>query len=110
MVKGQLGVEVDIEEAQNAAKYVGLAILSTLKNKLGSLNQIKRLVKVLGMVNGKRDSILQRECVIVINGFSQLMLNVFGEDCGIGARSAFGNGVLPNNIPVKIEAIFELKD
>ena len=110
MVKGQLGVEVDIEEAQNAAKYVGLAILSTLKNKLGSLNRIKRLVKVLGMVNGKRDSILQRECVIVINGFSQLMLNVFGEDCGIGARSAFGNGVLPNNIPVKIEAIFELKD
>ena len=110
MVKGQIGVEMDVEKATNAAKLIGSAMLSTLNNKLGSLNRIKRLVKVLGMVNGKRDMISENECVAVINGFSQLMLDVFGEECGIGARSAIGNGMLPNNIPVKIEAIFELKD
>ena len=110
MVKGQIGVEIDIKEAVNAAKLVGLAMLSTIKKKLGSLNRVRRLVKVLGMVNGKRDTILEKECITVVNGFSQLMMDVFGEECGIGARSAFSNGVLPNNIPVKIEAIFELKD
>ena len=110
MVKGQVGVEIDVEEAVNSAKLVGLAMLSTIKKRLGSLDRIKRLVKVLGMVNGKRDTISEKECITVVNGFSQLMLDIFGEECGIGARSAFGNGVLPNNIPVKIEAIFELKD
>ena len=85
-------------------------MLATIKKKLGSLNRVRRLVKVLGMVNGKRDTILEKECITVVNGFSQLMMDVFGEEFGIGARSAFSNGVLPNNIPVKIEAIFELKD
>ena len=110
MVKGQVGVEIDVDEAVNSAKLVGLAMLSTIKKKLGSLNRIRRLVKVLGMVNGKRDSTLEKECITVVNGFSQIIFDVFGEEYGIGARSAFGNGVLPNNIPVKIEAIFELKD
>ena len=77
---------------------------------MGSLNRIRRLVKVLGMINGKRDSTLEKECITVVNGFSQIIFDVFGEEYGIGARSAFSNGVLPNNIPVKIEAIFELKD
>ena len=110
MVKGQIGMDLDITQGADAATRVALAVLSTLRNKLGSLNRIKRLVKVLGMVNGIPDSLSKSECITVINGFSQVMLDVFGNECGIGARSAIGNGILPNNIPVKIEAIFELKE
>ena len=109
-VKGQISMDLDTSQAADAAARVALAVLSTLRNKLGSLNRIKRLVKVLGMVNGIPDSISKSECITVINGFSQVMLDVFGNECGIGARSAIGNGILPNNIPVKIEAIFELKE
>jgi enamine deaminase RidA (YjgF/YER057c/UK114 family) len=79
-------------------------MLSTIKANIGDLNKIKRLVKVLGMVNSTPDF---DQHPAVINGFSQLMADVFGEDNGIGVRSAVGM-ILPGNIAVEIEAMFEL--
>ena len=97
----------DMTEAQGiaAARQVGLAILATLKNTLGSLDRVVRLIKVLGMVNATPD--FQRHPT-VINGFSDLMVEVFG-DAGKGARSAVGMGSLPTNIAVEVEVIFEIK-
>ena len=86
---------------------VGLNILSTVRGALGSLDKVKRLVKTLGMVNCTPDFKDQPQ---VINGFSELMADVFGEDAGVGARSAVGMGSLPMNIAVEIEAIFEVRD
>ena len=85
---------------------VGLAILATLRNTLGSLDRVVRLIKVLGMVNAAPDF---PNHPAVINGFSDLMVEVFGES-GKGARSAVGMGSLPGNIAVEVEAIFEVKD
>ncbi len=107
LMKGRVGSDMDMEEGKRAARQVGLAILSTLKASLGSLNRVKRVIKVLGMVNctpefGKHP--------YVINGCSELFADVFGADDGIGVRSAVGMGSLPDNIPVEVEAIFELYD
>jgi enamine deaminase RidA (YjgF/YER057c/UK114 family) len=85
---------------------VGLAILATVRNTLGSLDKVKRLVKTLGMVNAAPDF---RDHPKVINGFSELMAEVFGQEAGIGARSAVGMASLPNNIAVEIECIFEVQ-
>jgi hypothetical protein len=93
-----------MEEGKLAARQVGLAMLSTIKANIGELNKIKRLVKVLGMVNSSPDF---EQHPSVINGFSELMADVFGEDNGIGVRSAVGM-ILPGNIAVEIEAMFEL--
>jgi enamine deaminase RidA (YjgF/YER057c/UK114 family) len=107
LIIGRIGADLDIEEGKLAARQVGLAILATLKAQLGSLNRIKRVIKVLGMVNATDD--FSRH-PYVINGCSELFAQVWGEENGIGVRSAVGMGTLPDNIPVEIEAIFELND
>ena len=104
-ITGKVGVELTIEEAKEAARVTGLCILSTVRNTLGSLDRVVRVVKVLGMVNATPDFGEQPQ---VINGFSELMMEVFG-DPGKGARSAVGMGSLPGNIPVEVEAIFEIE-
>ena len=103
-ITGILGADLTLEEGKLAARQVGLAILSTVKAHVGELKKIKRLVKTFGMVNSAPDFFKHP---VVINGFSELMGEVFGEDNGIGVRSAVGM-ILPNNIAVEVEAIFEL--
>jgi enamine deaminase RidA (YjgF/YER057c/UK114 family) len=103
-IKGKVGKELSMEEGKLAARQVGLAMLSTIKTNIGDLSKIKRLVKVLGMVNSSPDF---DQHPAVINGFSELMADVFGEDNGVGVRSAVGV-ILPGNIAVEIEAMFEL--
>lgn len=105
LIKGRVGHDMDQAAGKLAAQQVGLTILSTLKTNLGSFNKIKRVIKVLGMVN----------CIgtfenhpFVINGCSELFANIWGTDNGVGVRSAVGMGSLPGNIPVEIEAVFEL--
>ena len=105
MITGRLGDDLDLAGGQRAARQVGLAILATLRSELGSLDRVKCLVKTLGMVNATPDF---RDHPQVINGFSELMADVFGQENGIGARSAVGMGSLPGNIAVEIEAIFEV--
>src|SRR5687768_15417436 len=105
LIIGRIGKDMTQEEGKLAARQVGLAILATLKKNLGSLNKIKRVIKVLGMVNCIAE--FERH-PFVINGCSELFASVWGEDNGIGVRSAVGMGSLPDNIPVEIEAMFEL--
>jgi enamine deaminase RidA (YjgF/YER057c/UK114 family) len=105
LIVGRVGDAMDMEEGKFAAQQVGLTILATLKSQLGSLNKIKRVIKVLGMVNCTAD--FERH-PYVINGCSELFAKVWGEENGIGVRSAVGMGTLPGNIPVEIEVIFEL--
>lgn len=106
LIKGRVGHDMDQEIAKLAARQVGLTILATLKANLGSFNKVKRVIKVLGMVNCIESF---QEHPFVINGCSELFRAVWGEDNGVGVRSAVGMGSLPGNIPVEIEAIFELK-
>ncbi len=103
---GRLGEDLQLEAGAAAARQTGLAILSTLKNHLGSLNKVVRLVKVFGMVNSTPQFLDHPK---VINGFSDLMVEVFG-DPGKAARSAVGMASLPGNMAVEIEAIFQVKD
>lgn len=105
LITGRVGADLDLAAGKNAARQVGLAILATLRAELGSLGRVKRLIKLLGMVNSTADF---REHPAVINGCSELFAEVFGNENGIGARSAVGMGSLPGNIAVEIEAIFEL--
>lgn len=107
LIKGKVGVDMTAEDAKLAARQVGLAILSTIKANLGNLNRIRRLIKVLGMVNATPD--FERH-PFVINGCSELFAQVWGEEHGVGVRSAVGLASLPDNIPVEIEAVFELHD
>lgn len=106
LIEGKVGADMDLDGGYQAARQVGLTMLATLRAELGSLDKIGRLIKVLGMVNATPDF---REHPKVVNGFSDLMVEVFGED-GRAARSAVGMGSLPGNIAVEVEAIFELKD
>lgn len=101
---GRAGDDLNLEEAKTAARQVGLTMLSTIQTHFGDINKIKRIVKVLGMVNSTPDFGQQP---LVINGFSELMAEIFGSENGIGVRSAVGM-ILPGNIPVEIEAMFEL--
>ncbi len=103
--KGKVGDDVTVEQAVEAARYVGLNLLAAAKDTLGSLDRIRQVVKVLGMVNSAPDFGQQPR---VINGCSDLFLAVFG-DAGRHARSAVGMAALPNGIPVEIEAIFEVE-
>ena len=103
---GKVGADLDIAAGHAAARQTGLAILSTVRSHLGSLDKIVRLVKVLGMVNCTPDFNEQPK---VINGFSDLMVEVLGEP-GKAARSAVGMVALPGGIAVEIEAIFQVKD
>ncbi len=105
LIVGRVGADLPLAAGHAAARQVGLAILATLRAQLGSLDRVKRVVKVLGMVNSAPDFL---EHPKVINGCSELFAQVFGEADGIGARSAVGMGPLPGNIAVEIEAIFEL--
>jgi enamine deaminase RidA (YjgF/YER057c/UK114 family) len=104
MMKGKVGADLNLEQGKLAARQVGLTMLSTIKAHFGELKKIKRIVKVLGMVNSTSDF---ESHPAIINGFSELMAEVFGEDCGVGVRSAVGM-MLPMNIAVEIEAMFEL--
>lgn len=104
LMTGRAGDDLDEDQAKLAARQVGLTMLSTITTHFGSLDKIKRMVKVLGMVNCTPDFGKQP---YVINGFSELMADIFGKEHGIGARSAVGM-MLPGNIAVEIEAIFEL--
>ena len=106
MFTGRVGSDVDQQAGYDAARQVGLAILATLKANLGSLDRVVRVVKVLGMVNAAPDF---QNHPAVINGCSELLAQVFGEDHGVGARSAVGMGSLPFNISVEVEVIFEIK-
>ena len=104
LIKGKVGKDLSLEEGQLAALQVGLTMLSTMKAQIGDLDKIKRIIKTLGMVNCLPEFEQHPQ---TINGFSQLMVDVFGEELGKGARSAVGM-TLPGNIAVEIEAIFEL--
>jgi enamine deaminase RidA (YjgF/YER057c/UK114 family) len=106
LVTGRLGLDLDVEAGYEAAQITGLAILATLKSEFGSLDRVKRLVKLLGLVRST-DSFDQQPGVI--NGCSELFRDVFGEDAGVAARSAVGTNSLPGGIAVEIEAIFEIE-
>ena len=105
LIIGRIGDTIDMENGKLAARQVGLTILSTIKTNLGSLNKVKRVIKVLGMVNCTPDF---EKHPYIINGCSELFAQVWGTENGIGVRSAVGFGSLPDNIPVEIEALFEL--
>jgi enamine deaminase RidA (YjgF/YER057c/UK114 family) len=104
---GRIGKDMDMEQGKLAARQVGLTMLATIRANIGSFNKIKRVVKVLGMVNCIPD--FDRHPYI-INGCSELFAAIWGDDNGVGVRSAVGMGSLPDNIPVEIEAMFELKE
>ncbi len=105
-ITGKVGKDLTTEQGYDAAKQVGVAMLSTLKAELGDLNKVKRVVKVLGMVNCTENFVDQPK---VMNGFSDLMVAVFG-DKGKHARSAVGMYALPSNIAVEVEIIVELEN
>ncbi len=102
-ITGKVGLDLSTEQGYAAAHQVGLTMLATIRAH-AELNQIKRLIKTLGMVNSSPDFNQHPQ---VINGFSELMVEILGEEKGKGARSAVGM-ILPGNIAVEIEAIFEI--
>ena len=104
--KGKLGRDLTVDQGYQSARDVGIALLSTTRAALGSLDKVKRVVKVLGMVNCTEDF---PDPPKVINGFSDLMVDIFGDVVGKHARSAVGMASLPNNIPVEIEMILEVE-
>lgn len=104
LMQGRVGDNLSQEEGYKAARQVGLTMLSTILTHFGDIDKVKRIVKVFGMVNCTPD--FQRQ-PLVMNGFSELMAEVFGKEYGIGARSAVGM-MLPDGIPVEVEAMFEL--
>jgi enamine deaminase RidA (YjgF/YER057c/UK114 family) len=104
LIVGRVGAEMTEEQGQAAARQVALTMLATVKASLGSLDRVKRWVKVLGMVNSTPDF---QKHPAVMNGFSNTMVEIFG-DAGKAARSAVGMGSLPYNVPVEVEAIIEL--
>ncbi len=104
LLKGRAGDDLDIEQAKAGARQVGLTMLSTIQTHFGDIDRIKRLVKTLGMVNSDPGF---KDHPLVINGFSELMSEIFGTENGVGVRSAVGM-MLPGGISVEIEAMFEL--
>jgi len=106
LITGRVGADLNVEAGKAAARQTGLAILATLRSHLGTLDRVVRVIKVLGMVNCTPEF---RDHPAVINGCSELFVEVFGNENGIGARSAVGMGSLPGNIAVEIEGIFEVR-
>ncbi|QDT06980.1 Endoribonuclease L-PSP [Rubripirellula lacrimiformis] len=106
LITGRLGLDMDVEAGYEAARITGLGMLATLQTNLGSLDKVKRLVKLLGLVRCT-DRFDQQPAVI--NGCSELFRDVFGEENGVAARSALGTNALPGGIAVEIEAIFEVE-
>jgi len=104
LIIGKVGKDLNVDQAYDAARRVGITILSVIKNDIGFEN-INKVVKILGLVNCTVDFLSQPK---VINGCSDLFVDFFGKEKGVHARSAMGVYVLPNNIPVEIEAIIEL--
>ncbi|GLR17330.1 RidA family protein [Portibacter lacus] len=107
LIIGKVGQDLNLEEAKLAARQVGLSIIATLKDNLESLDQIDQVVKVLGMVYAVPEF---QQHPKVINGCSELFRDIWGQEKGVGVRSAIGMGSLPDNIPVEIEAQFLLKE
>ena len=105
-ITGKVGTDLTTDQAYQAARLVGLNMLANVKSLIGDLDRVKKVVKVLGMVNAAPDF---KEHPRVMNGFSDLMVAVFGEEAGRGGRSAVGMGSLPMQIAVEVEMILELK-
>jgi len=105
LISGRVGADLDVEAGKRAARQTGLAILATLRSELGSLDRVKRVIKVLGMVNCTSEF---QDHPKVIDGCSELFRDLFGPENGLGARSAVGMASLPGNIAVEIEAVFEV--
>jgi enamine deaminase RidA (YjgF/YER057c/UK114 family) len=105
LVTGRLGEQLDVAAGSRAAQLAGLAILASLQKEFGSLDRIRRVLRILGLVNCTADFTQQPA---VINGCSELLAEVFGREGGIGARSAVGVNTLPLGVPVEIEATFQL--
>lgn len=103
LITGRVGAELNLAEGKAAARQVGLAMLATLRAHFGTLDRIDRVVKLLGMVNSAPDFLEHPQ---VINGCSELFVEVFGQDHGIGTRSAVGLVSLPGHIAVEIEGAF----
>lgn len=106
LITGVVGRDLSLEQGYAAARQVGLSILSTLRAQFGTLDKIRRVIKLLGMVSSAPDFYDHPK---VINGCSELFADIWGTKDGVGARSAVGMGPLPSNIAVEIEAIFELQ-
>lgn len=102
---GKVGSDLTLEQGQEAARACMLNVLSVLRRQIGDLNRVRRVVKVLAFV-ASDDGFYSQPAVV--NAASQLLVDIFGEDAGKGARSAIGVNVLPGNIPVEIEVLFEL--
>lgn len=106
LMLGCVGDDLTVEQGQSAAKQTALAMLATLKASLGSLDRVVRLVKLLGLVRCTNDF---GQSPLVINGCSQVFVDLWGNDYGIGVRSALGTNALPGGMAVEVEAIFEVK-
>ena len=106
LVTGRLGEGLDVEAGYRAARLTGLGILATLRNELGTLDRVRRVVKLFGVVNGTADFTQQPA---VLNGCSELFTTIFGPEAGVGVRSAVGTNTLPLGVPVEIEAVFEIE-
>jgi enamine deaminase RidA (YjgF/YER057c/UK114 family) len=105
-MQGKVGKDLTTEQAYDAAKYCALAILGTLKQELGDLDKVKKVVKITGFVNCIDTFAAQPK---VLNGASDLLGQVLGER-GVHSRSAVGTNALPLNVPVEVEAIVEVKE
>ena len=103
LITGQLGADLDVEAGHDAARQTGLAILATLKDQLGTLARVERVVHLMGMVNATPDFADHPQ---VVNGCSRLLADVFGPDKGVGTRSAVGMASLPGRMAVEIESTF----
>ena len=106
MITGKVGADLSVEEGNAAARQVGLNIISSVKQALGSLDRVDSVVKLLGMVNSTEDF---TQHPLVINGCSELFKEIWGDEKGVGVRSAFGVSGLPAGVPVEIEGILKLK-
>ncbi len=105
-VVGKLGKDMDVKQGQEAARNVGLRVLSVVRTELGSLDRVVRVVKTLGMVNCTPEFLQTPQ---VVNGFSELLVQAFGEEAGKGARSAVGMASLPSGVPVEVEVILQVR-
>ncbi|HEY6505857.1 MAG TPA: RidA family protein [Chitinophagaceae bacterium] len=105
-ITGKLGKDLDEDQGKAAARQCGLAILSSIRDHFGNLDKVKRVIKILGMVNAIPE---YEKHPVVINGCSELFAALWGEENGIGVRSAVGMGSLPGNVAVEIEALFEIE-
>ncbi len=102
---GKVGVDLTEEQGKLAARQCALGILCSIKDHLGSFDKLKRVIKLLGMVNS---SPTFEKHALIVNGCSELFVQLMGEENGIGVRSAVGMGSLPGNVAVEVEGMFEL--